>query len=166
MEKTVVFDFDGVINSYKSGWTAVDDLPDEPVEGIKEVIEELRNTGYRVVVSSARASGTAGYVAIHDYLEKYGIVVDQLTSQKPPAIVYIDDRAICFDGDAEKLIQKLVNFVPWYNKPLKPMKSKYDEFMDKVKEKMITLYDASGPEEAVFFNDVDLIARELLGGII
>lgn len=38
----IVFDFDGVINSYKSGWTGVDVIPDEPVKGIKKVLDNLK----------------------------------------------------------------------------------------------------------------------------
>ena len=32
---------------------------------------------------------------------------------KPPALVYVDDRAICFDGHTETLFDKIVNFKPW-----------------------------------------------------
>ena len=41
-KKIVVMDFDGVIHSYKSGWKGVTEIPDPPVEGVKEFIEELR----------------------------------------------------------------------------------------------------------------------------
>ena len=33
--KTVVFDFDGVVHSYTSGWQGEDTIPDPPVPGIK-----------------------------------------------------------------------------------------------------------------------------------
>ena len=36
--------------------------------------------------------------------------------EKPPAIVYIDDRAICFDGRSDELLEKIKNFKPWYQK--------------------------------------------------
>ena len=35
-KQTVVFDFDGVIHSYSSGWRGETVIPDEPVTGIKE----------------------------------------------------------------------------------------------------------------------------------
>ena len=42
---TVVFDFDGVIHSYTSGWKGVAEIPDPPVPGIGEAIAELRQLG-------------------------------------------------------------------------------------------------------------------------
>lgn len=45
---TVVFDFDGVIHSYTSGWKGTAEIPDPPVPGIGEAITKLRQLGYRV----------------------------------------------------------------------------------------------------------------------
>jgi hypothetical protein len=111
-KKTVVFDFDGVINSYKSGWKGVSVIPDPPVEGIKEQIAELRKT-HRVVIQSTRCTKPEGIAAIKDYLAKYGIEVDDVTADKPPAIAYVDDRAIAFDGNTEGLAEKIRNFHNW-----------------------------------------------------
>lgn len=112
-KKTVVFDFDGVIHSYTSGWKREDIIPDPPVPGVKEVIDELITQGYEIVVMSSRAASSAGCMAIREYLDKHQIKVDLVTYEKPPAIVYIDDRAICFDGNAKTLIDKINNFKPW-----------------------------------------------------
>ena len=113
MKKTIVFDFDGVIHSYTSGWKGEAVIPDPPVPGIKEVIDELRTTGYEVVVVSSRANSVVGWTAIKAYLKEHGVVVDNVAHSKPPALVYIDDRAICFDGHAETLLDKIKNFKPW-----------------------------------------------------
>ena len=50
---------------------------------------------------------------IRRYLRDNGITVDDVTMEKPPAVCYIDDRAICFDGHPETLLEKIVNFKPW-----------------------------------------------------
>lgn len=112
-KKTVVFDFDGVIHSYKSGWHGENIIPDPPVDGIKKAIEEIRAAGYEVIVVSTRCACYEGKVAIFEWLRKYGIVVDDVCKEKPPAICYIDDRAICFDGKADTLLNRIKAFKPW-----------------------------------------------------
>lgn len=114
---TIVFDFDGVIHSYDTGSFKTNDyIPNEPVEGIKEAIDNIRNEGYEVVVVSARCSEESGRLAILDYLAKHEIKVDKVLRFKPPALCYIDDRAICFDGHSETLLDKIKNFKPWHDK--------------------------------------------------
>ena len=115
MKQTVVFDFDGVVHSYISGWKGLTEIPDPPVEGIKDCIKLLREK-YRVVIVSSRSANLTGRRAIEDWLEKYGIEVDDVCCEKPPAIVYIDDRAICFDGDVKGLMSKIDSFKPWMKK--------------------------------------------------
>lgn len=116
MKKTVVFDFDGVIHSYSSGWQGVDVIPDPPVPGIKEAIDSIRAAGYEVVVVSTRCASLQGHGAVRAWLFDNEIEVDDVMMRKPPAIVYIDDRAICFDGKPEKLLDKIKAFEPWYAK--------------------------------------------------
>lgn len=112
---TVVFDFDGVIHSYTSGWQGSDAaIPDPPVSGIKEAIDHIRAAGYRVVVVSTRCRSVEGQYAIAHWLRENGIEVDNITSEKPPAVCYVDDRAITFDGHPETLLERIVNFRPWY----------------------------------------------------
>ena len=119
IKQTVIFDFDGVIHSYTSGWQGVTNIPDLPVEGIRDVIEELKIAGYEVVVVSTRCYQEGGIEAIKKYLNKHDIVVDRVTDEKPPAVVTVDDRAICFDGDVTTLFKKIINFVPWMKKEAK-----------------------------------------------
>ena len=113
MKKTVVFDFDGVIHSYTSGWQGETRIPDAPVEGIADAIDNIRHSGYEVVVVSTRCATDAGMHAVWEYLYRNKISVDRVCKEKPPAIVYIDDRAICFDGKPETLLGKIESFKPW-----------------------------------------------------
>lgn len=122
MDKTVVFDFDGVIHNYRNGWRAPDIIDDEPVPGIREAIDDIRAAGYRVVVVSARCGYSKGKQAILRWLHINNIVVDDIMTEKPPAICYIDDRAICFDGHPETLLAKIDNFETWNKKSLKDIK--------------------------------------------
>ena len=115
MKKTVVFDFDGVIHSYTSGWKGATVIHDEPVTGIEKALKDIHGAGYEIVVVSTRCAEREGMVAINDWLFENGLLryVDKICKEKPPAIVYVDDRAICFDGHPETLLEKINNFKPW-----------------------------------------------------
>ena len=119
MKKTVVFDFDGVIHSYSSGWKGTTNIPDPPVPGIENALKEIHNAGYEVVIVSTRCSTVFGRLAIESWLDMYDLsmYVDIVCKEKPPAIVYIDDRAICFDGHPENLLGKIKAFKPWNKAP-------------------------------------------------
>lgn len=118
MKKTVVFDFDGVIHSYTSGWRGPTEIPDPPVKGIESALREIRDAGYEIVIVSTRCTNPFGRMAIENWLDMYGMthLVDRVCKEKPPAIVYIDDRAICFDGHPENLLRRIDMFRPWYQK--------------------------------------------------
>ena len=112
---TVIFDFDGVIHSYKSGWQGVTNIPDPPVPGINEAIQKLRER-YRVVVLSTRCHQPGGIEAIWEYLTRHGIEVDNVVRDKEPAILTVDDRCICFDGKPENLFDQIEHFQTWQSK--------------------------------------------------
>ena len=111
-QKTVIFDFDGVIHSYTSGWKGIDVITDEPNPDVVKAIEELRAEGYQIAVVSTRCAEPRGIAAIHNYLNKHDIKVDLITIHKPPAIVSIDDRAICYVPGLP-IVEAVKNFHPW-----------------------------------------------------
>ena len=115
---TVVFDFDGVIHSYKSGWQGATEIPDLPVPGIGPAIADIRRNGYKVVVVSTRCATPEGIAAVKDYLVYYGITVDAVQMEKPPALCYVDDRAIQFNGNTNDLLDKIRGFKPWTERPV------------------------------------------------
>lgn len=91
-------------------------IPDPPVEGIKEVIEQLISDGLCVVICSSRAESFEGQTAIAEWLKHYGFPMVQIQARKVPSIVHVDDRTICFDGRANNLYEQIINFKPWYER--------------------------------------------------
>lgn len=117
--KTIVFDFDGVIHKYSKGWQD-GSIYDEPVDGIKDVINELHRE-YDIYIVSTRCRELSGQIAVQRYLEKYNIEYDCVTSIKVPAQVYVDDRGITFDpANIKTLASDIRNFLTWQQKQAQP----------------------------------------------
>ncbi len=111
---TIVFDFDGVIHSYNSGWKGVDVIPDPPVEGIADVMQKLLDNGYDVMILSTRCEIKEARLAMEKWLKQYNIPYTQIIAHKVPALVYVDDRGLKFDGNhVERLFDSIVNFKTW-----------------------------------------------------
>lgn len=101
--KNLAIDFDGVIHKSSKGFFD-GTVYDVPVEGALEAIETLSKE-YNIVIFSAKAkpdrplvNGKTGKELIADWLEKYDVLkfVREITSEKPRAVAYIDDRGIRF----------------------------------------------------------------------
>jgi hypothetical protein len=115
--KVVAVDFDGVINSYTSGWQGPTET-DEPVLSAAESLQTLFNRGYKVIIFSTRANTEEGVETIREYLRKLtenNELADtiEITAQKPIADVYIDDRAVPFTGDWRETLKQIEEFKPW-----------------------------------------------------
>lgn len=124
MKKTIVFDFDGVIHKYSKGWQD-GTIYDTANDNIKEVIKELRSNGYEVVIVSTRCSTEEGINNINKWLQNNSIVVDKVCKEKPPALVYVDDRAICYDPMSTNLYSQITQFTPNQD-----IETKYKNFTD------------------------------------
>lgn len=115
-KKTICVDFDGVVHNYVSGWEAIDIIRDPPVAGAIEFLKQAVEV-FDVHIFSSRCAEQRGIMAMRKYLSYHQLpdeVMDKLrfTSIKPPATVYIDDRAWQFNGTFPSL-QELDNFKPW-----------------------------------------------------
>lgn len=53
---------------------------------------------------------------VKSWLEKYDLsdYVFQITNKKVPAYLYVDDRALCFRGDFERLMTEIDCFIPYW----------------------------------------------------
>ena len=90
-KKTIAVDFDGVVHKYSKAYYD-GTIYDEPIEGVRDALRLLRKKGFNVVIFTARNN----LVEVWSWLEKHKIEVDDVTSMKPKAIAYINDRAIRF----------------------------------------------------------------------
>jgi len=131
-------DFDGVLHSYTSGWRGAKIIPDKPVPGAIEFIARAA-LHFRVAIFSSRSNQDGGIRSMMVWLLACGLPPETFDkedqarhleevhedfvqepwhhavyfpTEKPPALVTIDDRAITFTGEWPDL-DVLLNFKPW-----------------------------------------------------
>jgi hypothetical protein len=124
---TIAVDFDGVIHRYDSPWVAPHIIPDDPVEG---AIEWLFRTIQKldVVIFSTRCKTWRGRMAMRKWLKKHaggawnecmgtiGLEDIRFSYTKIPALVYLDDRAMRFEGKFPT-VEEVHRARPWNKKP-------------------------------------------------
>ncbi len=100
LARTIALDFDGTLHPYTEGWVGSVPADEPPIDGALEFATVLKGDGYRLVVFSCRADHPEGLQGIEVWLKKYGfdVLIDEVTHLKPPAIAYVDDRAVPFRG--------------------------------------------------------------------
>jgi hypothetical protein len=98
-------DLNGVLDAY-AGWRDPDHW-DPPRSGARAFLEALGERGFDVVVFTTRHP-----VGVRRWLREHGLleVVAAITRRKPPAHVFIDDRAICFRGDFDDALKQVDAF--------------------------------------------------------
>lgn len=131
MKKPILcIDFDGVIHSYTSWRKGADVVSDPPTAGAMRFIWDAA-AHFAISILSSRSGQPGGKRAMRKWLtqnfREYW-AVDRTTAddilaeidwpdQKPPAMVTIDDRAICFDG-IWPTVEDLLRFRPWNKREL------------------------------------------------
>jgi hypothetical protein len=90
----IAIDFDGTIHDplnrlpkYKMG---------QPVPGAAEAIRKLRLMGNQIIIFPTWADNSQRRKAIVDWLTYFGVEFDDITSVKPDADVYLDNRGLRF----------------------------------------------------------------------
>lgn len=121
-------DFDGVCHSYTSPWENAWIIPDPPVPGLFEFLEQAQ-AQFVVAIYSSRSLYPSGREAMRvwlanniahhyrDHADAYALSKHMLDGiefpySKPAAFVSIDDRAITFKGEWPD-IGMLRGFVTW-----------------------------------------------------
>lgn len=98
-------DFDGVIHRNSKGYYD-GTIYDEPIEGVHEALKILSEK-YTLILFTTKAKPDRGLIngrhtveLIWGWLKKHNLdqYISKVTSEKPRAVVYIDDKAIRFDN--------------------------------------------------------------------
>ncbi|MGH9308421.1 MAG: hypothetical protein ACRD1U_03560 [Vicinamibacterales bacterium] len=108
----VCVDLNGVLDSY-TGWKDPDHW-DPPRPGARPFLEALVQHGFDVVVFTTRHR-----VGVRRWLREHGLLelVAAITDRKPPAHVFVDDRAVCFRGDFESTLRGVLGFSAHWETP-------------------------------------------------
>lgn len=110
---TLALDFDGVLHSYR-GWTGHSKLS-EPVPGAVAFCRAAAER-FHLVVYSARAKDPDQRLAMGIWLSQHSFPAMFVVADKPPALVYLDDRAWRFDGQWPD-VGALAAFRAWWEEP-------------------------------------------------
>ena len=108
-------DFDGVIHKCSKGYYD-GTIYDDPIEGSYDALKKLSDQ-YTIIIYSAKAkpdrglvNGKTGTELIWEWLEKHDMAkfISKVTSEKPRAVCYIDDKSIEFSnwGDCFQKLEK------------------------------------------------------------
>lgn len=113
--KTIAFDFDGVLAHY-DGWRGHNHLG-KPIPGMKDLLWELKESGWTIIIYTTR-----GNAEIQEWCERRNFPCDYVNFNpdiqgnnpgKPIADIYVDDRAIKFNGVPADLRRQIANFKTW-----------------------------------------------------
>ena len=91
----------------------------KPIDGIIQQLEVLKAMGWLITIWTVRNESKE----IAEHLKKLGVPFDYINenpfgpsggSRKIYADVYLDDRALNFDGETKGLAEKINSFKPWH----------------------------------------------------
>ena len=121
--RTVCIDIDGTISRYIE-WVDSKTFG-EVLPHCAETIHHLKADGWFVIIYTTRAD----QIEIKKFLDEHNIPFDSINENpnqpdnakggKPYADVYVDDRAIQFDGDWVEAYQKISGFTTWEEGPIR-----------------------------------------------
>ena len=117
--KIVAVDLDGTLLEY-DGWKGPAHFG-QPIPGVVSALFELKKAGWAIVIWTTRKTD----YALRAHLEKHDIPFDYInkhpwqppgSSHKITADVYLDDRAVRFNGNTAGLARRIMEAVPWTEK--------------------------------------------------
>lgn len=102
-QHTICIDFNGVLDTY-TGFTG-GMYP--PRQGALEFLKVLKGLGLSIVILTS-----CNVIDVYKWLEETGMssYVSGVTDRKIPAIIYLDDRGITFNGNFDDALRDILKF--------------------------------------------------------
>lgn len=100
----ICIDLDGTICEIRKDGESYAEVKIKP--GAKEMIKSLHDAGHTIIINTARNMGSTGHnigkalknvgKMTFDWLDKNGVIYDEIFFGKPNADITIDDRCVAF----------------------------------------------------------------------
>jgi hypothetical protein len=117
--RTIAVDFDGVLHQWDGLWKGYHVIEGTPTVGAMAWLDTIVHD-YDIVVFTVRGNSWRGRRAVKKWLAKWSFMEPhklrqiKVTAKKPPALVYLDDRAMRFDGKNWPSAERIRGARPWW----------------------------------------------------
>ena len=114
-KNNLAIDFDGVIHNFDKGWYD-GTCYGKPIEGAVNAIKQLSEK-YNLIIFTSKAlpdrplvNGKTGKQLVTEWLDEYDLLqyIDEVTYYKPRAEYYIDDKALSFKNNWDKILKTIL----------------------------------------------------------
>ena len=113
--KHLAVDLDGTLLQYDGNQRG--DVFGDPIPGMIETLQGVRDAGWKIIIWTVRRESPL----MIEHLKKHNVPYDYINwqpwpkdgSNKVSADVFLDDRALRFDGNTNGLLKKILEFKPW-----------------------------------------------------
>lgn len=116
----IAIDLDGTLTSWERGPSHQGNGIGPWLPGAREAIRAMLDAGHHVIVHTCRATWEAGgsYAGVRHFLDSHGFEDVEVWHDvgKPIAHVYIDDRAIPFQGEWGEVMMLLRGSAEWHRR--------------------------------------------------
>jgi len=128
-QKIICIDLDGTLAHYEE-WKGETYFGDA-IEGAKEALQKLKENDWLIIIFTTRTNTELITKFLNDnklefdYINENPHQPENAIGGKPYADVYVDDRAIQFNGDWEEIVKCIDDFKPWELRTNQNHESKY-----------------------------------------